>query len=227
MNQTIQTSSHPLDADVQLPQRSFRLLALVLVLWLIGGASYLYRQELAMKLGLWDAFEINAVNFSRFVDARDAEQVFQDQLILTRQGYRRGVLFVGPSNLYSRELLPLDSQGSYRMSLDVTTITDGTDDKGSAVFAGVVFFDKDKNIIYQPQSHMFGVAWNNPVLRAAGRVNFSGIFSPTASGLNRIPPEARYMKVSIEVNYGDPRASAILSSVKFAPYSDAVPGEGK
>lgn len=227
MNQTIQTASLPLDADVPLPQRTFRFLALVLVLWLIGGASYLYRQELAMKLGIWDSFQISGVNFSKYSDARDSRQVFQDQLILTRQGYRHGVLFVGPASLYSRQFLPIDSHGRYKMSLDVTTQTDGTEDKGSAVFAGVVFYDQDKKLITQPQSHMFGVAWNQLVTRAAGRVSFSGIFSPTAQGLNRIPPEARYMKVSIEVNYADPRASAIVSNIKFARHSDDVSGEGK
>ncbi|MCU1733260.1 MULTISPECIES: hypothetical protein [unclassified Pseudomonas] len=218
MNQINQTLPSSLGNDVQLHPRTFRWVAVLLALWLATGASYLYRQELSMQLGLWDHFDINAVNYSRYVDSRDSQQVFQDQLLLVRQGYRKGALFVGPSNLYSRQLLPIDSNNSYRMSFELITLTDGTDDKGSATYAGVVFFDKDKNIIIEPQSHMFGVASNDVVTRATGRLQLSGVFSPNGRELNRIPPSARYMKIAINLNYGDPRAAVVLSNVKFVPY---------
>lgn len=217
----------PSSAEALLPQRAFRWIAALLGLWLAVGACYLYRQELAMKLGLWDAFAINAVNYSRFSDARDSEPVFQDQLLLVRQGYRSGALFVGPITIYSRQLLPIDSQMSYQMSFDLMTVTDGTNDQGSETYAGVVFYDEDQSIIVQPESHMYGVAWKDRVLRATGRLTLRGVFSPTGLALNRIPANARYIKIAIDLNYADPRAAAILSNITFVPLPSVVPGENK
>ncbi|PWB35070.1 hypothetical protein DCO48_03515 [Pseudomonas sp. SDI] len=190
----------------------------MLLLWLIIGTAFLYRQELSIRLGLWDHFDISAVNYSRYVDARDSQQVFQDQLALVQEGRRSGALFVGPSNLYSRQLLPINSNEHYRMSIELLAIADGSDDKGSATYAGLVFFDENKNIIIAPQSHMFGVASNNVINRATGRTVLSGLFSPAEPGQNRIPSNARYMKIAINLNYGDPKAAVVLSNVKFAPY---------
>jgi len=221
MNQVNQTTPYLAGNDVQLSVRTFRWIATLLALWLLAGASYLYRQELSMQLGLWDNFDISAVNYSRFVDSRDSQQVYQNQLLLVRQGYRRGALFVGGSDLYSRQLLPIDSNKSYQMSFELMAVSDGTDDKGSATYAGLVFFDKDKNFIIDPQSHMFGVAANRVATRASGRLKLSGVFSPTGHGPNRIPPNARYMKVAFKLNYSDPKAAVVLSSVKFVPHATA------
>ncbi|MBI6856204.1 hypothetical protein YA0002_25940 [Pseudomonas cichorii] len=218
MNQINQTLPSSLGSDVQLPARIFRWIAVLLVLWLLAGTSYLYRQELSMRLGLWDNFDISGVNYSRYGDSRDSEQIFQDQLLLVSQGYRSGVLFVGPSDIYSRQLLPIDSKKSYQMSFELMAVADGTDDKGSATYAGLVFYDKHKNMIIDPQSHMFGVAANHVITRAAGRINLNGVFSPTGLGASRIPPNARYMKITINLNYADPKAAVVLSSVKFVPY---------
>ena len=218
MNQINQTRPSSLGNDLQLPKRTFRWVAVLLVLWLLAGTSYLYRQELSMQLGLWDDYDISAVNYSRYVDSRDSQQVFQDQLFLVRQGHHSGALFVGPNNLYSRQLLPIDSNKSYQMSFELMAVTDGTDDKGSATYAGVVFFDKDKNIIIDPQSHMFGVAANEVITRATGRLHLKGVFSPIGSGPSRIPPNARYMKIAINLNYGDSKAAVVLSGVNFVPY---------
>lgn len=222
MNQA-PTASH--GCDIQISSRNFRLFSLLLSVWLLVGTGYLYRQELSVALGLWDNFNVNGENYSRFVDSRDSSKIFQNQLTLIRQGQRSGALFVGPSNLYSRNLLPIDSSKSYQMSLEVMTIADGTDDKGSPIYAGLVFYDKDRKIIAEPQSHMFGVAANYIVTRAVGRRNLSGIFSPIGHGANRIPENARYMKIAIAINYGNPKAAAILSNVRFAQYS--ADGENK
>ncbi|MBI6951367.1 MULTISPECIES: hypothetical protein [unclassified Pseudomonas] len=207
--------------EVQLPVRTFRVIAALLALWFFIGASYLYRQELSIRFGLWDNFDINAVNYSRYSDARDTEQLFQNQLFLVRQGYRSGALFVGPNDLYSRQLLPIDSSQSYQMSFDLMAVADGSDDEGSSTYAGLMFYDQHKNIILDPQSHMFGVAANHMITRANGRLSLSGVFSPTGQGPNRIPPNAHYMKIAFSLNYADPKASVMLSSIKFVPYVGA------
>lgn len=200
---------------VCLSRHAFRLLFAILAIWLTLATIFLYRQELEIKFGIWDDFSLNSNNYSKFGDARDSEEVFQDQLILTQQRYRSGSLFIGPISLYSRKMHRIDNTATYKMSLDVMAISDGKDDVGSSIFAGVLFYDKNKELIAEPKSHMFGVAWNHMVKKTDGMVNLSGYFSRGREGLNGIPNNAYYFKLAIDLNYADPKAVVILSNIKF------------
>lgn len=208
-------------------QPVFRLVVVLLSIWITIGTILLHQQELRIKLGLWDRFSINSVNYSKYSDARDSAQIFQDQLIFTRQMYRTGALFVGPVSLYSRQLIRLNDAVAYKMSFDVMAVSDGTGDAGSAIFAGVLFYDKDKNLITDPQHHMFGVAFNRLVKKIDGTVNLYGIFSPAGTGLNKTPHNAYYFKVAIDLNYADSKAAVILSNVNFSPFVSRASGDNK
>lgn len=207
---------NPLKDEDFFSQRVFRLVISVVAIWLAAATVFLYQQELKIKLGLWDNFSINAINFSAFGDARDTEEIFQDKLILTQQRYRSGALFVGPITLYSRQLQRIDNHATYSMSLDVMAVSDGKDDVGSSIFAGVLFYDQNKQLLAEPKTHMFGVAWNHSVKKTDGTVHLVGEFSKDQNELNHIPPNAYYFKLAIDLNYADPKAAVILSNIKFA-----------
>ena len=202
--------------DQVLSRFAFRLIAVTLTAWLIVGSVVIYLRDISIWLGVWDRFSINEINYSKYIDNRESAEVFQGQLIRTRQGYRSGALIIGPTTLYSRELIPVDSSSSYTMNFDVSAVSNGADGKtGSYIFAGIVPFDKNKNQISNPRTHLYGVAWSVPVKIEDGIRNFRGTFSPNGDGLTVLPADTAYIKLAMDVNYGDPLAAAIVSNIKF------------
>ncbi|UIN16943.1 hypothetical protein [Yersinia ruckeri] len=74
---------------------------------------------------------------------------------------------------------------------------------------------------------MFGIAWNRLVKKNNGTVHIDGIFSSDGKELNKIPHNAHYFKVAIDLNYADPKAAVILSNVKFTPYVALTIGDNE
>ncbi|TCS35089.1 hypothetical protein EDC30_1112 [Paucimonas lemoignei] len=214
--------------DQVLSRFSFRLIIVTLTVWLIVGSVVIYLRDISIWLGVWDRFSINEINYSKYIDNRESAEIFEGQLIRTRQGYRNGALIVGPTTLYSRELIPVDSSSAYMMNFDVSAVSNGANGKtGSYIFAGIVPFDKNKNQISNPRTHLYGVAWSVPVKMADGIRNFRGIFSPNGDGLTLLPADTAYIKLAIDVNYGDPTAAVIVSNIKFERSIRGPVGEKK